>query len=169
MHLHNLVRGLSTSCGCYVKELNTRHGHDRKQKQRTTEYSIWSSMVQRCRNPKHKAYPSYGGRGIAVCARWAESFEAFLADVGARPSKRYTLDRRDNNRGYEPGNVRWATRKEQQRNRRNQRLLTFNGETRCLTEWAELRGMTAAVLATRLRLRWSVERALTEPVRPTKG
>ena len=83
---------------------------------RTPEYRAWESMVQRCTNPKHAKWKTYGGRGIAVCDRW-RSFAAFLEDMGLRPSTEHSLDRKDNDRGYEPGNCRWATRKEQMRNR----------------------------------------------------
>lgn len=82
------------------------------------EYTVWRAIQQRCHNPKNTAYSDYGGRGIAVCQRWRESFEAFYADTGARPSPEMTLDRIDNERGYEPGNVRWATRIEQSQNTR---------------------------------------------------
>lgn len=78
-------------------------------------------MKQRCTNPKHDAYADYGGRGITVCERWAKSFSAFVDDVGPRPAGT-TLDRRDNSKGYEPGNVRWATSAEQNRNNRGNRL-----------------------------------------------
>jgi hypothetical protein len=84
----------------------------------TPEYLIWRAMRDRCRNPKSKGYAFYGGRGITVCDRWAGSFTAFIADVGWRPSPELTLERAENDKGYEPGNVRWATRKEQASNRR---------------------------------------------------
>jgi hypothetical protein len=96
-----------------------RHGHGGRTG-RTPEYRAWSAMRQRCLNPASQRYASYGGRGITVCDRWS-SFEAFLADMGAKPEpkEQYSLDRIDNDRGYEPGNCRWATRSEQQRNRPN--------------------------------------------------
>ena len=98
------------------------------------------------------------------CERW-ESFENFFADMGRRPSAAHTLDRIDNDGNYEPGNCRWATKKQQQRNRRTNRLLTFSGETHCAAEWAERLGIPYATLLARLR-KWPVERALTEAYRP---
>ena len=97
----------------------------------TTDYGRYKTMIDRCTNPKSAAYPSYGGRGVKVCDRWLESFENFLADVGRAP-KGMSLDRIDNNRGYEPGNVRWATAKQQARNRRRVRAVTP------LPEWCAL-------------------------------
>jgi hypothetical protein len=118
---------------------------------------------------------NYSDRGISVCARW-RNFGAFLEDMGARPTGT-TLDRIDNDRGYECGtcdtcvgagrkkNCRWATRKEQQRNRRANNLLTFNGETACLTDWSERLGMGRGVLKKRIDSGWSVEKAFTTPVK----
>ena len=106
--------GRIQSCGCFNVEAHTTHGQ-----KGTSLYSIWQGMVQRCCNENSKDYPRYGGRGITVCVEWRNSFEAFRAYVGERPAG-MTLDRIDNDRGYKPGNVRWATPKQQQANRRNQ-------------------------------------------------
>jgi hypothetical protein len=127
------LRALGTStnsCGCLGKE--TTSARSRKHgKTGTTEYRIWQSMKWRCLNPNYKPYPNYGGRGITVCDRWRDSFEAFLADVGPRPSPKHTLDRIDNDGDYEPGNVAWRTRKEQNQNRRPQlRDTCANGQPR---------------------------------------
>jgi len=117
----SLRRGNSTSCGCFQREDVSRrtrtHGHKAGGKY-TPEYIAWANIIARCENPKHKAYPNYGGRGITICGRWRESFESFLADVGPRPSDDNSLDRIDNDGHYEPGNVRWATISEQAKNRR---------------------------------------------------
>lgn len=119
--------GQTTRCvACIVAARRGRpasEAHRRAQKHRrpTPERQAYSNMVQRCENPRHPHYRNYGGRGIAICARWRESFAAFLADVGPRPSPAHSLDRIDNERGYEPANCRWATRAQQQQNRRHTR------------------------------------------------
>jgi hypothetical protein len=122
-------------------------------------------MTSRCVNPANDAYQAYGGRGIAVCDRW-QDFAAFAEDMGPRPSPLHTIDRRNNNGNYEPDNCRWATPSEQQRNRRNNRLLTLNGETLCLAEWAERLGITDDMIRQRLdKLGWTIEQALTTPAK----
>lgn len=153
--------GLYCQRACVVEAV-TRHG-ERRVGQTTPEYRIWSGIKTRCHNPRDHGYFNYGGRGITMWTAWRESFEAFFADVGRRPSAKHSIDRVDNNRGYEPGNVRWATRSEQARNRRGNRLLTFNGATRTATEWAAFYDMSIQCLAYRLKAGWSVERALTTP------
>jgi hypothetical protein len=91
----------------------------------SSEYSCWLELRSRCRNPRHRRYKDYGGRGITVCERWDNSFENFLADMGRRPSRYHSIDRKDNDRGYSPGNCRWATR-EQQRNNQRRQDFTFD-------------------------------------------
>lgn len=99
----------------------------------------WCAMKQRCTNPNHRAYPVYGGRGITVCERWTR-FSAFLADLG-QPKRGETLDRIDNAKGYAPGNCRWASRSEQQNNRRVNVLVTYKGKTLNLMQWSKLTGI----------------------------
>ena len=125
----NLRNGTTRSCGHLradvTRELKTKHGHRAGQKgdhRVTPEYTAWLEMNRRCNNPSFIGFANYGGRGIKVrYAKWRTSFETFLADVGYRPSKRHSLDRIDNDGHYEPGNVRWATRKQQAENRRPRR------------------------------------------------
>lgn len=144
-----------------------RHGQTRRSG-RTTEYRIWASMIQRCTNPRVRSYRSYGQRGISVCERWL-SFAAFYADVGPRPSTKHTLDRIDNDGHYEPGNVRWATALEQSRNSRHARRYEFNGEVRCISEWAEVTGINYWTLRHRFDAGWSPERALSTAVGQARG
>lgn len=118
-------------------------------------------MLGRCTNPNNRDFVLYGGRGIRVCARWSASFESFLADMGERPTKRHSIDRIDNNGDYEPGNCRWATPLEQNRNRRNTRLVTFKGETLALAEWSQRTGIAYHTLKSRLLKGWDSARALT--------
>jgi hypothetical protein len=125
LRLSDLHRGQVTSCGCRRVEAakamglaNATHGYARGS-QRTPEYRTWRAMLDRCLNQKSTSFPRYGGRGISVCRRWAESFESFLVDVGPRPEGT-SLDRINNDGNYESGNVRWASAKEQANNRRRQ-------------------------------------------------
>lgn len=120
-------------------------------------------MIRRCADPRVACYPRYGGRGITVCKRWFRSFEAFQADMGLRPVGG-SLERIDNSRGYEADNCRWATRIEQQNNRRDNRRITFAGETRTLTEWGRVLGIPPHTLQTRLSRGWTVERAFSRAV-----
>jgi len=131
----------------------------------TSEYRAWQQMRLRCMDPKHKAYPNYGGRGITVCAQWLDSPAQFYADMGPKPSARHELDRRDNSKGYSPENCRWVTRATNDRNRRSNRLVTHNGETLALAEWCERFGKPCDTVKKRLDAGWPVEKALTTAVR----
>ena len=129
----------------------------------TPTHNVWLGMMQRCTRPGHIAWRNYGGRGIAVCARWM-SFEGFLADMGERPNGR-TLDRINNDGNYEPGNCRWASRSEQARNRADTRWLEFRGQRKSASTWSEESGIATTTIVRRIDLGWSVERAITTPVR----
>jgi hypothetical protein len=131
----------------------------------TREYWSWAAMLDRCRNPNNGAYANYGGRGIKVCERW-QKFSNFLIDMGHRPAG-HSLERIDNDKGYEPSNCRWATRDDQSKNRRNNRWLTFLGRTMVVSDWAREMGIAMRTLRNRIyRLGWSVEQALTLPASP---
>lgn len=136
---------------------NTKHGQHG-----TLTYMRWKSMLQRCTNPAASNYKHYGGKGVTVCDRW-RSFEAFVADMGACPGPSMTVDRKRNSAGYEPGNCRWATKAQQNAHRSNVLQLTHAGRTLNATQWAAELGLSANTLRSRLRLGWTVERALTEP------
>ncbi|MCY1042702.1 hypothetical protein OV208_15360 [Corallococcus sp. bb12-1] len=120
-------------------------------------------MLTRCTNSNYPGFDKYGGRGITVCERWT-SFENFLADMGERPTG-MTLDRIDNNGSYAPGNCRWATLKQQSRNKRSSRNVTIDGVTLTVAGWCERLGVKRATVYDRLKLGWSIERALTIPLR----
>jgi len=120
-------------------------------------------MLERCYNPKHASYGNYGGRGIRVYGPWHTSFLDFLGEVGPKPPGSFSLDRIDNNGDYEPGNIRWADRKEQGRKTRRNHYVTFQGTTRCIAEWAEVLGINVNTLYARfLTMHWTPERALTK-------
>lgn len=158
----NVKSGRVRSCGCLGAESrskNTRtHG-----KARSKIYGIYCAMVRRCSNPNSKEFPNYGGRGIRVFQRW-KSFEAFILDMG-EPENGATLDRIDVNGNYSKENCRWTSWTTQQRNRRNNRMLSFNGETMCSAEWADKTGLSQSAINLRLKRGWSVEKTLSEPLK----
>ena len=124
-------------------------------------YAVWARMIQRCTNPNYKYYRDYGGRGITVCERWRLSFAAFRADVGESPTAAHSIDRIDNSKGYEPGNVRWATSFEQHRNQRSNIFLEYDGRRMCAADWARLIGIGRNVIYQRVRKGWPIERVLS--------
>jgi len=152
----NLYTGATASCGCS----HTKHGHGRAH---SGTYQSWAAMIQRCTNSNCQVWKHYGGRGITVCDRWRNSFEAFLRDMGERPAH-LTLERLDNSKGYSPDNCAWRTRREQSRNQRSNRVFTVAGVTACLTELAERFGVNRDTVKRRLQRGWLVEDAFTRKV-----
>lgn len=133
-------------------------------------------MMSRCYTPTNPSYPRYGGRGITVCNRWRfgengkHGFVCFLEDMGRKPSRTHSIDRHpDNNAGYGPGNCRWATQAEQQRNRRSNVIVEVRGEKMCATDAALRYGIKPAAFYDRLRRGWPMERIISEPPRPERG
>lgn len=150
-----LRSGNNSSCGCLAKEGNNlRHG-----RAKTPEWIAWVAMRQRCENPKVHNYVRYGGRGIKVCQRWAR-FENFFADMGKRPAGS-SIDRIRNSGNYSPSNCRWATAKQQARNRRSNRILAYQGQEHCLATWCEKLGLPYHLARDRLARGWDVARAFT--------
>ena len=134
------------------------HGHSK-----TRTYRIWCGMKTRCTNPNTEAFKDYGARGIFVCPAWLDDFTRFYADMGEAPASA-TLERQDNSRGYEPSNCRWATRTEQGRNKRTNRLLTINGESLPLSVWAQRSGIAIGTIHRRLKQGWPEPDAVFVPV-----
>lgn len=157
----NVVSGASSSCGCLQRELQsaraTKHG-----KRHTKVYNVWVHIRDRCRNPNNSDYAYYGERGITVDSAW-DDFTAFYNDMGDPPSPAHSIDRRDNNKGYGPGNCRWVLQVTQNRNKRNSRMLTAFGVTRCLSEWAEVTKLPSYLIRRRISKGWSVEQTLNTP------
>lgn len=147
----------SRNCGSF------RHGGF---KNKTPEYGSWCAMKNRCNNPKHKAYSRYGGRGITYDPSW-ENFEGFLRDMGLKPNPKMELERIDNDKPYCKENCRWATHKEQTRNRggkRATRLYTFEGKTLCIADWAREVGISPQSMQKRLNKGWPLEKAFAKPI-----
>jgi hypothetical protein len=135
------------NCGCRAN--NYRHGHEIGRRC-TPELKAYRKLMERCYSVRCKDYGNYGGRGITVCVRWRKSFQNFYADMGPRP-KDNSIDRIDVNKGYSPGNCRWATKTQQARNTRTNVYLTIGGETRCVTEWAGIYGIVRSTYYRRIK------------------
>ncbi len=154
----HLKDGSSRSCRCKAKEDCEGHGYVK-----TRTYNVYVNMLQRCYNKKAPAYRIYGQRGITVCSRWKESFLLFLSNMGECPSAKHSIDRINNDGDYSPENCRWATRKEQSRNRRQNKWITHNGITMTQLDWSIKLFQSRDLLRMRLQKGWSLEKALTTP------
>lgn len=157
----SLTTGHTKSCGCSINPMAGRKHGFCSNGTASRIYRIWRSMRSRCTLPSYPSFNRYGGQGVTVCERWLNSFECFLADMGEPPSEDHSIDRFPNKEGnYEPGNCRWATRKEQNRNTRANVMLTYQGETLSMVEMAEKHGANYGRLQRRIKAGWSVEAAL---------
>ena len=154
-----LRKGVTKSCGCLQTETRIKHGHTLG-KRDTPTYKSWENMMQRCTNPKHHHWHKYGGSGISVCDSW-RTFANFLADMGERPQGT-TLDRIEGSNGYSPDNCKWSSIKDQQRNRKTCKRITWNGKTQTMVEWAEELKIPYATLESRLRHGMTTEKAFTQ-------
>lgn len=155
---YTLRDGRTVSCGCYHKERITVHGMTK-----TRTWKTWDTMLQRCENPKAADYERYGGRGIKIAAEWHE-FMRFLSDMGERPNGT-TLDRIDVNGNYQPGNCKWSTPSQQQRNRGDAVTATVDGVTKSIWDWADISGIPGGVIQWRLNKGWAPAAAVSKPVR----
>lgn len=156
-----LRKGESMSCGCYNRDIITKFG---KAVYKENLYTVWSSMKQRCYNPKDKAYPNYGGRGIYVFDEWRSNYTAFKKwayENGYRQG--LWIDRKDNDGPYAPWNCRWESPARQERNKRTNRLVSIGGVKKCLTDWADIAGIKPATLEGRIKRGWPESRLL-EPI-----
>ena len=156
----DLRSGNTNSCGCHrlerIKETNTRHGMCN-----TPEYRIWKAIKERCYDLNHKSYSDYGARGVSVCDEWRESFDAFYRDMGLRPSKDHSIDRRDNNKDYYKENCYWATREEQNNNTRRNIFYEHNGVCRTLATWCKELGLRYGTVYARMnQYSWTFEEAI---------
>ena len=168
----NLKSGSSKSCTACRDAKRKTHGYASRKGANNSTYRSWQSMIDRCRNPNSPRWDDYGGREIKVCEQWQgpEGFKTFLADMGERPSLEHSIDRFPNNDGnYEPGNCRWATKSEQQRNKRTTVFIPFDGRSLCPSDWAEEFGMTEKTFSTRRSRGWSMEEIRDTPVGPRRG
>ena len=171
LSMTTVMNGHSRSCGCLHMDrchtgLNRRRHGDACIGKVKKIHNIWRGMIQRCNNVNTPAYKDYGGRGIIMCFDWwvYENFRDWAYANGYQD--KLTIDRIDNDKGYNPNNCRFVTRKEQARNRRNSRMLTYNGKTQCLASWADETGINQYALCARLnQSHWSVEKALTTPIK----
>lgn len=164
----DIARGHVSSCGCMTNKLKSEkaktHGLSK-----TPTYQIWLGIIKRCEDEGCANYHLYGGRGIQMCRRWREDYLAFLEDMGERPSDNLSIDRIDNNGNYAPGNCRWATDTEQVNNTRRNNRLTLNGVTQNLGQWAKQTGLPRDAIFMRIKRGWSVEKALTTPLRKSRN
>jgi hypothetical protein len=164
VHGSNLRHGYTKSCGCLhqeaTKKANTTHGESKSK-----TYVIWRNMINRCENYARPDFINYGGRGISVCQKW-RSFVGFVSDMGkAMPGM--SIDRINTDGNYEPSNCRWATATQQARNKRNTRLVEFNGNRASLAEHCKSLGLNYRTIHQRLKRGWTANAALSTPIRNT--
>ena len=162
----SLMANSTKSCGCWkIDKLKSRATHNNaKRGKQTAEYAVWKGIKSRTSNPKLKNFAYYGGRGISMCERWEKSFEAFLEDMGPRPSNNHSIDRIDNDGNYEPGNCRWATRAEQGQNTRMNKYLVIDGVKKTVEKWSQDTGIPRKTIYLRLSRGWSPEDAVMTPL-----
>jgi len=154
------------SCGCLKQEAigirSTTHGM-----YKTPEYKSWVHMIDRCNNQKNDSFKYYGGRGITVCKEWENSFAIFFSHIGKRPSIKYSIERINNNKGYFPGNCKWATAKKQSNNRSNNKHITLHGWTLNISAWSRFTGISISTIFGRFERGWPPAKAIFKKVTHT--
>jgi len=156
--------GERKSCGC-IHRMGAKIIHGDTVNKMSIEYSVWARMKDRCLRIKSKSYKNYGGRGIKVCDRWINSFENFLADMGRKPTLKHSIERIDNNGNYEPFNCKWAVSYDQQRNTRQNLMITHENKTMCLADWSKEIGINRSTIKKRINSGWSMIDTLTKKVK----
>lgn len=156
--------GHTKSCGCLSSRLSANSGNRTHGMRHSPEYNIWCKMISRCHNPNYPESCYYSERGISVCKEWRKSFLAFYNHIGKRPTSKHSIDRIDNNGNYEPGNVHWATSREQNNNRRNNHLVTLRYWTLTLAQWARFVGIDQRLLYYRIKNGWPPAKAIFRPI-----
>lgn len=159
----SLVKGSTRSCGCLASETATKLFTKHNQAG-TRLYMIWNSMKQRCENEKDTGYKNYGGRGISVCKEWEEFSPFFEWAIAHGYEDKLTIDRKDNDGNYNPTNCRWISVRDQNRNKRNNHLITYKNKTMCIRDWENELGFSRNLIQGRLNRGWSIEKALTKSV-----
>lgn len=176
---YQLKNGSVVSCGCLKKKLcknlpkakSTNNGNYLDGRSKHPLYGTWVQILSRCENPQNSKYEYYGGRGIKVCEEWRDfwKFVEWSDSVGGRP-KGYTIDRKDGDKDYEPSNCHWVDWKTQQRNKQNNMIIEYNGESKTIAEWSEELNIHQRTLSNRIHRGWTIERAFTQEVqRHNKG
>jgi hypothetical protein len=160
VRISTVISGNVNGCNSCSK---IKHGHNQVG-QMSSEYKSWESAKQRVTNPNCEGYESYGGRGIAMCDRWLESFSEFLKDMGPKPSPHHTIERLDSDDGYYPGNCVWATLAEQNRNKKGVIRITHNGKTQCAAEWERELGFRDGAIREKLSKGLTFEQAIARPI-----
>lgn len=160
-----LVAGTTQSCGCLnkerVKQSNSTHGMSN-----TPEFHTWEGIIKRCTNPKAIGFKRYAGRGITICDEWRHDFMAFYNHVGKKPTSKHTIERINNNLGYKPGNIKWATRQEQANNTRRNHNITLHSWTMNVTQWAKFIGVKQGTISERINhYNWPPAKAIFQPVK----
>lgn len=165
--VRNLLSGNTKSCGCLNRDLtierNFKHGYKTRNSHNRL-YNIWNDMNRRCTNPNRKGAKDYVNKGIKVCEDWKDfsNFNKWALENGY--SDELTIERKDNSKGYNPENCIWISKEEQSKNRTTNHYITFNNETKTLTDWAKKMNINRTTLTSRLKRGWSIEKALTTPL-----